>query len=77
MDSNISVKIEISKITYLVISMTTFLQFNFFRSLSICPSSFSSPSLLYYKRENNKNINIKKYNLLSEQYKIIIKLFMR
>ena len=52
MDSNISVKIEISKITYLVISMTTFLQFNFFRSLSICPSSFSSPSLLYYKREN-------------------------
>jgi len=52
MDSNISVKVEIGKINYLVISMTTFLQFNFFRSLSICPSSFSSPSLLFYKSEN-------------------------
>jgi len=54
MDSNISVKVEITKIkiNYLVISMTTFLQFNFFRSLSICPSSFSSPSLLFYKSEN-------------------------
>ena len=58
MDSNISVKVEISRINYLVISMTTFLQFNFFRSLSICPSSFSSPSLLYYKNKNNENINI-------------------
>ena len=54
MDSNISVKVEITKIkiNYLVISMTTFLQFNFFRSLSICPSSISSPSLLFYKSEN-------------------------
>ena len=43
-------------LTYFVISITTFLQFNFLRSFSICPSSFSSPSLLYLQ-----NLYIKKY----------------